>query len=709
MKLDFIFAWYKSTRMAIHTAVGFIITSIALFCTWHQTDWYHRFYENKEDKKIMVSSGIILLLITLIAGLGGVADLTSLSVRNTHFFLEHSLKNKINQFTWALTNAQSDINYFIKEHPLIFRSRLNPTISNLDKIISPLLNSFSTLQLINSKGKLIYLHGNPIKNPVMEVPLKFPTFSTLMWKNGFWLKTKTPLYNEKNILQGYLIAEKFLSQQTHEYMSYNNIGQTGEVLICYHLAENEAECFPSRFTPHKNILKIKNAERTLSLSQAFSGVTGTIDNRDYLGQNVVSTFSPLGNTGLGIVIKITASELFKPIGEHIQIICVMCLLLILLGLLLQNWHVVPLVKKVLISEKFAQENKKKVMEANEELIKRNKEIHLLRELSSYLHSCSELEETYSLIERYANELLMDFKGSFYLMHESHNYLECVFDWGNPSFNDKVLKPDQCWAIRRGYIHQVTDLKTLCPHAKNTDVIKPSSICIPMMAKNDIIGLLYLEWRKAPIERSSPLITQKINMAVTFSEQISLAISNIKLRERLRNQSLRDPLTGLYNRRYLEETIERELYRLKRSSSTLAFLMIDVDHFKNFNDTFGHAAGDVVLQSLGTLLNKFLRKEDMHCRIGGEEFAVALADINLDNAVLRAQELNKCVNELHIFYEGQTLGLITISIGLAMFPEQGGTLEELIHSADKALYEAKKNGRNQTVVFNQKLINNRPPP
>jgi diguanylate cyclase (GGDEF)-like protein len=701
MELEFIFDWYKFTKMAVHTACGFIITSVALFCTWRQSPWYKQFYEKKDDKKILVSSGIILLLITLISGLGGVADLTALSIRTTHFFLEYALKNRVNQFIWTLTDIQSDIDVFIKEHPVITNSQLND-VSNLDKITPYLLNKgFNALKIVDSGGNLIYARGNFIKNPEMEVPLKLPQASVLIWQQGFWLKTKTPLYdNNKHILQGYLIAEIFLAKQTHEYMNYKNLGQTGEVLICYYLKSNEAECFPSRFTPQKHILEIKNIDRTLSISHAFLGLTGAINNLDYRGKNVVSAYGPIGDIGLGIVIEINAAELFKPMGKHIQIITCMCILLILLGLILQYWQVAPLVKKLLSSEKIAQENEEKVIEANEALIKRNKDIHLLQELSSYLHSCLDLEEAYSLIERYANQLLLDFKGSFYLMHESRNYLECVFDWANPRFNEKVLKPDQCWAIRRGYIHQVADLKTelVCPHSKNVGITDVASICIPMMAKNDIIGLLYLEWRAPPIENASLLSAQKVNMAVAFSEQISLAISNIKLRERLRNQSLRDPLTGLYNRRYLEETIDRELFRSKRDSSSLAFLMIDIDHFKTFNDTFGHTAGDIVLQSFGGLLNKFLRKGDMSCRLGGEEFALVLSNISVENAVQRAQELNKRVSNLHIVYEGNTLGLITISIGVAMYPDHGKNLEELSHFADKALYEAKQNGRNRTIVF-----------
>ena len=199
--------------------------------------------------------------------------------------------------------------------------------------------------------------------------------------------------------------------------------------------------------------------------------------------------------------------------------------------------------------------------------------------------------------------------------------------------------------------------------------------------------------------------QQLNLAITMSEQSSLAISNIKLRITLRNQSIRDTLTGLFNRRYLEETVDRELNRMERGSSSLAVFMIDVDHFKYYNDTFGHDGGDVVLKSLGQLLNNFVRKADLACRYGGEEFVIILPDITLKDALKRSYELHESVAQLNLNHHKNALDSITISIGISMYPEHGNTLAELILTADKALYDAKHQGRNQTVVFNQIISEN----
>jgi diguanylate cyclase (GGDEF)-like protein len=177
----------------------------------------------------------------------------------------------------------------------------------------------------------------------------------------------------------------------------------------------------------------------------------------------------------------------------------------------------------------------------------------------------------------------------------------------------------------------------------------------------------------------------------------LALSNIRLRENLRQQSIRDPLTGLYNRRFLEESLAREMARCKRKGVVFAVLMLDVDHFKSFNDTYGHEAGDVVLRSAAQAMQKNFREADIVCRFGGEEFVVVLPDTNPEGAAVSARHMLDIVRGLHVSHNGKTMGSITISIGLAMYPLHGDSVKALIESADKALYEAKGAGRDRLVV------------
>jgi diguanylate cyclase (GGDEF)-like protein len=163
------------------------------------------------------------------------------------------------------------------------------------------------------------------------------------------------------------------------------------------------------------------------------------------------------------------------------------------------------------------------------------------------------------------------------------------------------------------------------------------------------------------------------------------------------QAVRDPLTGLYNRRYMEETLEREIRRAERRYASLGVIMLDVDHFKRFNDTFGHAAGDTLLQELGSFLMGHIRGEDIACRYGGEEFALILPDASLEGACGRADDLRERIKALGIAHRGQPLGAVTVSMGVAAYPDHGHTGEELLRAADAALYEAKAQGRDRVVV------------
>ena len=190
---------------------------------------------------------------------------------------------------------------------------------------------------------------------------------------------------------------------------------------------------------------------------------------------------------------------------------------------------------------------------------------------------------------------------------------------------------------------------------------------------------------------------ELSFKTTFAAQVGLSIANIRLREALRTQSVRDALTGLYNRRYLEETLEREMRRAARAAQSLGILMIDLDHFKNFNDTYGHDAGDAVLRETGASLTKGIRAEDFVCRFGGEEFVVILPTADLETSRARAERLRTKMRELTIMYQGKSLGMVTISVGVAAFPEHGTSPKELMAAADAALYEAKRGGRDKVVV------------
>jgi diguanylate cyclase (GGDEF)-like protein len=218
------------------------------------------------------------------------------------------------------------------------------------------------------------------------------------------------------------------------------------------------------------------------------------------------------------------------------------------------------------------------------------------------------------------------------------------------------------------------------------------LCIPMMAQSEALGVLHL------MQQDNVKMTEtKQRLAETMSEHIAMALSNLRLHETLRSQSIRDPLTGLFNRRFMEEALELELRRAARNQRPLGMIMIDMDNFKLINDTFGHEAGDMLLKGLGVLLKSNIRAEDIACRYGGEEFTLILPEGTGGVTRQRAEFFREAIQRINMQYRGNPLGPITASMGVAVFPDHGRTANDLIAAADKALYRSKNAGRDRVTL------------
>ncbi|MBA2709590.1 MAG: diguanylate cyclase [Tatlockia sp.] len=346
-----------------------------------------------------------------------------------------------------------------------------------------------------------------------------------------------------------------------------------------------------------------------------------------------------------------------------------------------------------------QDSYKKLAQGMQELTNKNEQIILLVEMSDIMLASSSVNELSEVLAKYSQRLLPLTSGYLFIMHPSKNYLENASSWGQPNSEVCTFTPDQCWAIRLGRIHRTKSEKDtlICAHIQEGHKHNQVSLCVPLMAQNDIYGLIYIEIE----EKHAAMVDPNQNLLVTaFAELTALALANVRLRENLRHQSIRDPLTGLYNRRYLEDFLMKLLHQAERKNLPFAVLMLDLDYFKSINDSYGHDAGDVVLKELGELLTSEIRLGDLAARYGGEEFIIVLYDINEEQAQIRAEALRASISKLHIKYGAQQVGSITMSIGLAIYPEDAKTSTELIEAADKALYFAKNNGRNQVALFSK---------
>ncbi|KPC49164.1 sensor domain-containing diguanylate cyclase [Amantichitinum ursilacus] len=331
------------------------------------------------------------------------------------------------------------------------------------------------------------------------------------------------------------------------------------------------------------------------------------------------------------------------------------------------------------------------------LKRQTEEIGLLNEMSELLQSCMELTEAMGVLATFSGRFIGADAGCLYLAERNGGLLQRIGSWGGRDEESEVaLRHEDCWAMRQGRLHPLADLQAnlICKHLHLEE--QRYSLCIPLYAQGQNVGLLNLR-------RSEPFIDGDGNLAraqqimLSFSEQVALALANINLRQRLQNLSLRDPLTGLFNRRYLDEQFELELARARRGGGRFAVLMMDLDHFKRFNDNFGHDAGDYLLQNVARTLLATVREGDVVSRWGGEEFMILMPEIDQPIAEQRAEAIRSEMGLLRPVFQQQPLGKVSVSIGLSFYPQHGHTAQLLIAAADHALYAAKSGGRDRVVI------------
>lgn len=315
--------------------------------------------------------------------------------------------------------------------------------------------------------------------------------------------------------------------------------------------------------------------------------------------------------------------------------------------------------------------------------------------------CLEVQQAEEATVRYLAQLLPGTAGILCVINNSRQTLESVGTWGQPQgVLSDTFGPESCCALRSGRVRwrRPERSEVHCGHFSG----KPPEryICFPLVAHGETLGIMYIECPTADIATATEA---RESTLASIGEMAAMAIAGLHLRQKLESQSIRDGMTGLFNRSFMEVALERELHRAGRREKELAVLMIDIDNFKQFNDTFGHQAGDVVLRQVADALRVGVRGEDIVCRYGGEEFVVILPEVATEVARERAELLRRTVAELALRYHGQPLRQVTISIGLAMSPQNSEVAEDLLRCADRAMYAAKHRGRNRVVQADSSIL------
>lgn len=323
----------------------------------------------------------------------------------------------------------------------------------------------------------------------------------------------------------------------------------------------------------------------------------------------------------------------------------------------------------------------------EELRSRSAEAALQNAFSQSMQLCTSLEDAYEVIGGFVDSLFPGVPGAVAFVNNSRNLVAISRTWNGGKSLQEAFPPDSCCAFRlsHNYYYPQESYTLACRHFQ--DEIPNVYFCMPLVAQGETIGLLHLQ--------INGQASQQVASLALLADQAAMAIANLRLRDQLRVQSLRDPLSGLFNRRYLDSVFAREVDRALRQKKTLGVLMIDIDHFKGINDRFGHEVGDQVIKRVGETMQSFFRDSDIVCRFGGEEFAVLLTDTDLQGAVSRGDSFRCEIAQMTWLILGAER--VTISMGLALCPEHGRNADDLMRCADKALYQSKAGGRNKLIL------------
>jgi diguanylate cyclase (GGDEF)-like protein len=349
----------------------------------------------------------------------------------------------------------------------------------------------------------------------------------------------------------------------------------------------------------------------------------------------------------------------------------------------------------------------RLYEANEKLAstvraleRQARESTLMTAVRDELQLCVKPAQAQECAARYFEQMLPGTSGTLSIINNSRHIVEAAAAWGSSTLMMDSFPLEGCCGLRSGRMRwrKPTQSEVHCTHFNGPAA--EHYVCIPLAAYGDTLGFVYIE---CPSTGVAAMVDANSGPLQELIELASISIAGLNLRARLEHQSIRDGLTGLFNRHFMEIALDRELRRAARHNKPVAIMMLDIDHFKQFNDTYGHEAGDTVLRELGDALLQAVRNEDILCRFGGEEFVAIFPELSLAAAMERAEYLRRMVSEIRVRSRGESLREITLSIGVAVYPQHAETLEEIMRAADRALYEAKHLGRNRVVPAESVLL------
>lgn len=351
-------------------------------------------------------------------------------------------------------------------------------------------------------------------------------------------------------------------------------------------------------------------------------------------------------------------------------------------------------------------------------IKKDKELNettsMINEMGELLQACITSNDTLTVVSEYIQRLFPQYCGAIYLSGDTSGLMTNVLNWGNWEPEVKTFETEQCWGLRRGqthvvinslnqfrcehlYIDQPTTGESANPGEDSSDKNFPY-ICVPLKAQRENIGLFHIQLRHATYSGKQTITKSEVDevkqLAMTIADRIAQTILNMKLKEKLNKFATHDPITGLFNREYMQKVIERELERAVRHKRSVGLVITDIDNFNQFNILNGPGAGDYLLKEIGNFLANNIRSGDIVGRFGDDKFIILMYETSLEDAVKRADQLRIMVKELQPVYQERSIPAPAISLGVACYPLHGTSTEFIVKTAKEALKKAKEEGRDR---------------
>lgn len=651
LKLEFLFAWYPYARMAMHTAAGITLLGIGLWVCWQHAK-IKMGQISTPDVHIVFTGSVILVTMALTAGIGGFLVLVQQTEITLKRGLQLSLHNRVEVYRDSLNNAVVNVRNITLRPAIqreLMRLRAIPDQAEALEFLRKAISSYtelgmSAVALDDAGGRRLVQAGRFAHAPTLRVSLNLSYRAELLWNQGLVLRTRVPIIINKQLL-GAVIAEQPLPLLTQMLDNIRGLGETGEMVLCA-TQRDENTCFPTRLRSETFTAPRQIQGKLLPISLALDGFQDVSMAIDYRGKQVIAAYSPIYQTGLGMVIKMNVEEVYQPIHRQFQDILLLLLALTVGGILLLRWQVLPLANRLVRSERDAHAAYEKLQESEQRW-------------QFALEGARNGVWDWNLK---TNEVFLSRQWKKMLGYEDHEISTKLEEW-----NKRVHPDDKA----RTYADIEKHLSGQVPYYENEHRVQCKDGSYKWILDRGMIV------SRDPDGRALRMIGTHTD--ITDRKQYE---------DTIRELSLKDELTGLRNRRGFMTLAEAEFLLARSLKRGLALFYADLDNMKRINDTYGHAEGDNALRDVAALLKKTFRDSDIVARLGGDEFSVLTLETSQDRPEHIIQRLESNITE-HNRSAGRRYTL-ALSIGAVyMSPGSEMSMEALLSQADAEMYRVKQ--------------------